>query len=174
MRIFFLSKCDTYFIMTFSDSTSFVVNSFDDSPSPASTQIDLIRNAFISYALTNLKQNIYNISLWKTKAICKNQKTQQSTTWKKKKWKIKKMHFSEKLLKYFWWTFISLIHLHLHEEIFVGINWFRCTRIIWTKIRKRRQERVPDRNNQRILGSLKIIKNGFHCSGTNHCKVWNI
>ena len=44
--------------MTFSDSTSFVVNSFDDSPSPASTQIDLIRNAFISYALTNLKQNI--------------------------------------------------------------------------------------------------------------------
>ena len=34
------------------------------------------------------------------------------------------MHFSEKLLKYFWWTFISLIHLHLHEEIFVGINDF--------------------------------------------------
>ena len=52
----FLSKCNPYFIQKFSDSTSFVVNSINGSPSPASTQISLIRNAFISCALTNFKK----------------------------------------------------------------------------------------------------------------------
>ena len=44
---FFLSKCNPYFIMKFSDSTSFAVNSINGSPSPALTQIGLIRNAFV-------------------------------------------------------------------------------------------------------------------------------
>ena len=44
--------------MKFSDSTSFAVNSTDGCPSPASTQIGLIKNAFISCALTNFKKNI--------------------------------------------------------------------------------------------------------------------
>ena len=44
--------------MKFSDSTSFAVNSTDGCPSPASTQIGLIKNAFISRALTILKETL--------------------------------------------------------------------------------------------------------------------
>ena len=53
----FLSKCNPYFIMKFSDSALFFVNSIDGSPSTPSTQIGLIRNAFISCALTNFLKN---------------------------------------------------------------------------------------------------------------------
>ena len=40
-------------MMKFPDSTSFVVNSFDGSPNPATTRIGLSRDVFISCALAN-------------------------------------------------------------------------------------------------------------------------
>ena len=43
--------------MKFSDTTSFAVNSINGSPSPALTQIGLIRNAFVCALTSFLKKH---------------------------------------------------------------------------------------------------------------------